>query len=345
MRPARPRSAAVTLALATMARGAGSLPGRADPGDRQAGRACRCTRAGRRRSISSSISTRCASACPSRLRWPIGSTATPAAAWCSGGTARRWPAGPAVRRRPGREGLLGGGPGAPPQAGRPVDLALRKRYEHRGWWMEVDPAGQAARTDYRILGEAEGLTLAGMPAAHRPHPPDPGSLRGPRLPGAGRSDLRRASCGSRQAAAAPPRARPIGCRSIPTGRRSQSPHRRRRICWRCSGVAAIVRIFTRLPARASPMTKRGTNHAQPDHQPGRRRRRRLARGQHHEGATDSGRRQPDHRQRDPRPHRRLRRRRHAVADRLRQPGPDRQPDRCRARRDRGDLRRRLLKKR
>src|SRR3982751_2592896 len=48
--------------------------------------------------------------------------------------------------------------GRPAQAEGTVDLALRKRNEVRGWWMEVDSAGQAARTDYRILGEAAGLS-------------------------------------------------------------------------------------------------------------------------------------------------------------------------------------------
>ena len=36
-------------------------------------------------------------------------------------------------------------------AGR-VELALRKRSEGRGWWMEPSPDGRAAATDWRLLG-------------------------------------------------------------------------------------------------------------------------------------------------------------------------------------------------
>jgi tRNA pseudouridine32 synthase / 23S rRNA pseudouridine746 synthase len=60
--------------------------------------------------------------------------------------------------------------GRPPQTEGTVDLALRKRNEVRGWWMEVDPAGQAARTDYRVLGEAPGLAwLECRPRTGRTH--------------------------------------------------------------------------------------------------------------------------------------------------------------------------------
>jgi tRNA pseudouridine32 synthase / 23S rRNA pseudouridine746 synthase len=48
--------------------------------------------------------------------------------------------------------------GRPPEAAGRVELALRKRSEARGWWMQADPEGQAAVTDYRVLGEAEGVT-------------------------------------------------------------------------------------------------------------------------------------------------------------------------------------------
>jgi tRNA pseudouridine32 synthase / 23S rRNA pseudouridine746 synthase len=60
--------------------------------------------------------------------------------------------------------------GRPPRTEGTVDLALRKRNEVRGWWMEVDPAGQAARTDYRVLGEAPGLAwLECRPRTGRTH--------------------------------------------------------------------------------------------------------------------------------------------------------------------------------
>jgi RluA family pseudouridine synthase len=60
--------------------------------------------------------------------------------------------------------------GRPPAAEGSVDLALRKRSEVRGWWMEADPAGQSARTDYRLLGESDGLSwLECRPRTGRTH--------------------------------------------------------------------------------------------------------------------------------------------------------------------------------
>lgn len=60
--------------------------------------------------------------------------------------------------------------GRPPASEGTVELALRKRSEVRGWWMEADPAGQAARTDYRILGEGQGITwLECRPRTGRTH--------------------------------------------------------------------------------------------------------------------------------------------------------------------------------
>lgn len=51
-----------------------------------------------------------------------------------------------------------------------IDAALRKRSALRGWWMEADPAGQPARTDYRVLGEDDGVTwLACRPRTGRTH--------------------------------------------------------------------------------------------------------------------------------------------------------------------------------
>jgi RluA family pseudouridine synthase len=60
--------------------------------------------------------------------------------------------------------------GRPPQASGTVELALRKRSEVRGWWMEADPAGQAARTDYRVMGGTDELTwLECRPRTGRTH--------------------------------------------------------------------------------------------------------------------------------------------------------------------------------
>ena len=60
--------------------------------------------------------------------------------------------------------------GSPADPAGTIDLALRKRSEVRGWWMEADPAGQAARTDYRVLGGAGGLSwLECRPRTGRTH--------------------------------------------------------------------------------------------------------------------------------------------------------------------------------
>jgi 23S rRNA-/tRNA-specific pseudouridylate synthase len=43
--------------------------------------------------------------------------------------------------------------GAPPADSGTIDLALTKRStRERGWWMEPDPTGQSAVTDYRVRG-------------------------------------------------------------------------------------------------------------------------------------------------------------------------------------------------
>lgn len=46
--------------------------------------------------------------------------------------------------------------GAPPTETGTIDLALAKRSTRaRGWWMEPDPEGQPAVTDYRVCGTGE----------------------------------------------------------------------------------------------------------------------------------------------------------------------------------------------
>lgn len=39
-----------------------------------------------------------------------------------------------------------------------IDMPLGKRDDTRGWWMKPDPNGQPAQTDWRVRGEANGLT-------------------------------------------------------------------------------------------------------------------------------------------------------------------------------------------
>ncbi len=49
--------------------------------------------------------------------------------------------------------------GAPPSSEGRIELALSKRSEaKRGWWMKVDPEGQSAITDYRVLGQGGGFS-------------------------------------------------------------------------------------------------------------------------------------------------------------------------------------------
>lgn len=49
--------------------------------------------------------------------------------------------------------------GRPERDAGTIDLALAKRStQARGWWMQPDPAGQQAVTDWKLLGEADGLS-------------------------------------------------------------------------------------------------------------------------------------------------------------------------------------------
>jgi tRNA pseudouridine32 synthase/23S rRNA pseudouridine746 synthase/23S rRNA pseudouridine1911/1915/1917 synthase len=60
--------------------------------------------------------------------------------------------------------------GAPPHKEGRVELALRKLTRKTGWRMVVDPEGQAAVTDYRVLGQADGKTwLECKPKTGRTH--------------------------------------------------------------------------------------------------------------------------------------------------------------------------------
>ena len=61
--------------------------------------------------------------------------------------------------------------GAPPHPAGTVDAPLLKRSTAKdGWWMAVDAAGQPARTAWRVLGTAAGLTwLELRPKTGRTH--------------------------------------------------------------------------------------------------------------------------------------------------------------------------------
>ncbi|HZD25410.1 MAG TPA: RNA pseudouridine synthase [Alphaproteobacteria bacterium] len=60
--------------------------------------------------------------------------------------------------------------GRPPQDAGRIELPLRKVDPHRGWKMVVDPAGQPAVTDYRVLGRGGGLAwLELRPRTGRTH--------------------------------------------------------------------------------------------------------------------------------------------------------------------------------
>jgi tRNA pseudouridine32 synthase/23S rRNA pseudouridine746 synthase len=51
-----------------------------------------------------------------------------------------------------------------------VDLALAKRSDRSGWRMVPDPAGQAAVSEWRVMGEGDGVTwLAVWPRTGRTH--------------------------------------------------------------------------------------------------------------------------------------------------------------------------------
>ena len=60
--------------------------------------------------------------------------------------------------------------GAPREPAGTIEAPLAKRNERRGWWMQVDPAGQPAVTTYRILGSSGALTwLELRPRTGRTH--------------------------------------------------------------------------------------------------------------------------------------------------------------------------------
>lgn len=60
--------------------------------------------------------------------------------------------------------------GAPPEPAGRIELALRKVTRQTGWRMLVDPAGQPAVTEYRVMGHGNGRTwLECRPLTGRTH--------------------------------------------------------------------------------------------------------------------------------------------------------------------------------
>ena len=173
MRPARRRDAGRrhNAALALVAGRAHPLPRRADPDHRQAGGRAGACRLRAAASISSTISRRCASACRSRRRWPTAWTATPAAASCSAGTARRWPAWAGCSRT-GRSRRSTGrwcAAARPSARGRSSSRCASARRCAAGGWRPIRPARRRC-TDYRVLGEGDGISwLECRPRTGRTH--------------------------------------------------------------------------------------------------------------------------------------------------------------------------------
>jgi tRNA pseudouridine32 synthase/23S rRNA pseudouridine746 synthase len=60
--------------------------------------------------------------------------------------------------------------GVPDAEAGTIDLALGRRDATRGWWMQVDPAGQDAVTEWRVLGRRDGRSwLELKPRTGRTH--------------------------------------------------------------------------------------------------------------------------------------------------------------------------------
>ena len=130
-------------------------------------------------SISSTISRRCASACRSRRQLAHRLDRDTSGCLVLGRHRKALArAGPPVRRRPGREGLLGGR-ARPPAASRGTRRPRAAQALRAARLVDGGGSGTARQpvTDYRVLGESRRPELAGVPAAHRSHASDPRSLR------------------------------------------------------------------------------------------------------------------------------------------------------------------------
>ena len=86
--------------------------------------------------------------------------------------------------------VVEGGPEA--DEGR-IDMPLGRLDDTRGWWMKHDPAGLPSATTWKVMGRADGFTLAGARAADRADAPVARALLGDGLPDPGRQHLRQSA--------------------------------------------------------------------------------------------------------------------------------------------------------
>ena len=132
---------------------AAPLSRRDDARSRQAGRRSPFMPGRKAARASRTISTRCVSACRASRRSPIGSTATPRAAWCSDDIIRRWRNwGSLFKQGKIAKTYWAIVAGAPEGERGSIDLPLGRLDDKRGWWMKVDPNGQPALTLWRVKG-------------------------------------------------------------------------------------------------------------------------------------------------------------------------------------------------
>ena len=123
------------------------------------------------RPISRNASTRCASACRGRRRWPIGSMPTRRACWCWAAIPRRSASSAgcspaATPRRPTGPSCEG----APPADEGVFDQKLLKVNTRSGWSVKVSDKGQTAVTRYKVLGRGPDMTwLELKPETGRTH--------------------------------------------------------------------------------------------------------------------------------------------------------------------------------
>ena len=84
--------------------------------------------------------------------------------------------------------------GGPAEESGVIDLGLSRLDAQRGWWMQTDPLGLPARTNWRVLGRGSGerrraADMDRVSAAHRAHASAAGARRGHGLAHSRRSHL------------------------------------------------------------------------------------------------------------------------------------------------------------